>query len=105
MELQKRVRIYELGSLPPFLLVFAGVIVPVNHRWNQHGLGGDNFRGWWRSICESSSASADDSSVGSSEVTADAEKLRRRRRKVVVARARSLFIFQGVVSRFWVWVN
>uniref|UniRef100_A0A6N2MG72 Hexosyltransferase n=1 Tax=Salix viminalis TaxID=40686 RepID=A0A6N2MG72_SALVM len=45
MELQKRIRIYELGSLPPFLLVFAGEIVPVDHRWNQHGLGGDNFRG------------------------------------------------------------
>lgn len=39
MELQKRMRIYELGSLPPFLLVFAGNIVPVDHRWNQHGLG------------------------------------------------------------------
>ncbi|CAL1410978.1 unnamed protein product [Linum trigynum] len=50
MELQKRVRIYELGSLPPFLLVFAGEIVPVNHRWNQHGLGGDNFRGLCRDL-------------------------------------------------------
>ncbi|XP_010412709.1 PREDICTED: probable galacturonosyltransferase-like 2, partial [Camelina sativa] len=40
MELQKRIRIYELGSLPPFLLVFAGNIAPVDHRWNQHGLGG-----------------------------------------------------------------
>ncbi|CAI9758750.1 unnamed protein product [Fraxinus pennsylvanica] len=39
MELQKRVRIYELGSLPPFLLVFAGNIAPVDHQWNQHGLG------------------------------------------------------------------
>ncbi|CAK9177934.1 unnamed protein product [Ilex paraguariensis] len=29
MELQKRMRIYELGSLPPFLLVFAGKIAPV----------------------------------------------------------------------------
>ncbi|KAK9118557.1 hypothetical protein Scep_016650 [Stephania cephalantha] len=28
MELQKRMRIYELGSLPPFLLVFAGNIAP-----------------------------------------------------------------------------
>ncbi|KAK9158528.1 hypothetical protein Scep_005102 [Stephania cephalantha] len=45
MELQKRMRIYELGSLSPFLLVFAGNIAPVDHRWNQHGLGGDNFRG------------------------------------------------------------
>ena len=45
MELQKRVRIYELGSLPPFLLVFAGRIASVDHRWNQHGLGGDNYRG------------------------------------------------------------
>ncbi|CAN0922112.1 Probable galacturonosyltransferase-like 1 [Linum grandiflorum] len=50
MEMQKRVRIYELGSLPPFLLVFAGNIVPVNHRWNQHGLGGDNFRGLCRNL-------------------------------------------------------
>ncbi|XP_052197782.1 probable galacturonosyltransferase-like 1 [Diospyros lotus] len=50
MELQKRVRIYELGSLPPFLLVFAGNIAPVDHRWNQHGLGGDNFRGLCRDL-------------------------------------------------------
>lgn len=50
MELQKRMRIYELGSLPPFLLVFAGFIAPVDHRWNQHGLGGDNFRGLCRNL-------------------------------------------------------
>ncbi|GAB4852096.1 Probable galacturonosyltransferase-like 1 [Ancistrocladus abbreviatus] len=50
MELQKRIRIYELGSLPPFLLVFAGNIVPVDHRWNQHGLGGDNYRGLCRDL-------------------------------------------------------
>ncbi|EPS69893.1 hypothetical protein M569_04868, partial [Genlisea aurea] len=50
MELQKRMRIYELGSLPPFLLVFAGRISPVDHRWNQHGLGGDNFRGLCRNL-------------------------------------------------------
>ncbi|CAO2834286.1 unnamed protein product [Amaranthus hypochondriacus] len=50
MELQKRIRIYQLGSLPPFLLVFAGNIVPVDHRWNQHGLGGDNFRGLCRNL-------------------------------------------------------
>ncbi|KAF8015517.1 hypothetical protein BT93_H1132 [Corymbia citriodora subsp. variegata] len=50
MELQKRMRIYELGSLPPFLLVFAGRIAPVDHRWNQHGLGGDNFRGLCRDL-------------------------------------------------------
>ncbi|CAN6582681.1 unnamed protein product [Malus baccata var. baccata] len=50
MELQKRMRIYELGSLPPFLLVFAGKIAPVEHRWNQHGLGGDNFRGLCRDL-------------------------------------------------------
>ena len=50
MELQKRMRIYELGSLPPFLLVFAGNIAPVDHRWNQHGLGGDNFRGLCREL-------------------------------------------------------
>ncbi|XP_039024618.1 probable galacturonosyltransferase-like 1 [Hibiscus syriacus] len=50
MEIQKRMRIYELGSLPPFLLVFAGNIVPVDHRWNQHGLGGDNFRGLCRDL-------------------------------------------------------
>nr|CAD1833259.1 unnamed protein product [Ananas comosus var. bracteatus] len=42
MEVQKRRRIYELGSLPPFLLVFAGRVAPIDHRWNQHGLGGDN---------------------------------------------------------------
>ncbi|KAJ0580203.1 putative polygalacturonate 4-alpha-galacturonosyltransferase [Helianthus annuus] len=50
MELQKRMRIYELGSLPPFLLVFGGKISPVDHRWNQHGLGGDNFRGLCRDL-------------------------------------------------------
>ncbi|KAF7828810.1 putative galacturonosyltransferase-like 1 [Senna tora] len=50
MELQKRMRIYELGSLPPFLLVFAGNIAPVDHKWNQHGLGGDNFRGLCRDL-------------------------------------------------------
>ncbi|KAL5557225.1 hypothetical protein UlMin_039461 [Ulmus minor] len=50
MELQKRMRIYELGSLPPFLLVFAGNIAPVDHQWNQHGLGGDNFRGLCRDL-------------------------------------------------------
>ncbi|XP_016475812.2 putative galacturonosyltransferase-like 1 [Nicotiana tabacum] len=50
MELQKRMRIYELGSLPPFLLVFAGNIGPVDHKWNQHGLGGDNFRGLCRNL-------------------------------------------------------
>ncbi|KAG5542250.1 hypothetical protein RHGRI_021947 [Rhododendron griersonianum] len=50
MELQKRMRIYDLGSLPPFLLVFAGNIVPVDHSWNQHGLGGDNFRGLCRNL-------------------------------------------------------
>ncbi|MQM20123.1 hypothetical protein Taro_053141 [Colocasia esculenta] len=50
MELQKRMRIYELGSLPPFLLVFAGRIAAVDHRWNQHGLGGDNYRGLCRDL-------------------------------------------------------
>ncbi|WVZ19507.1 hypothetical protein V8G54_006829 [Vigna mungo] len=50
MELQKRMRIYDLGSLPPFLLVFAGNIASVDHRWNQHGLGGDNFRGLCRDL-------------------------------------------------------
>ncbi|KAI9113409.1 hypothetical protein K1719_015336 [Acacia pycnantha] len=32
MEPQKRIRIYELGSLPPFLLVFIGNIAPVDHK-------------------------------------------------------------------------
>lgn len=50
MEVQKRIRIYELGSLPPFLLVFGGRIVGVDHRWNQHGLGGDNYRGLCRDL-------------------------------------------------------
>ncbi|XP_039055544.1 probable galacturonosyltransferase-like 1 [Hibiscus syriacus] len=50
MELQKRVRIYELGSLPPFLLVFAGNIAPADRRWNQHGLGGDNIKGLCRDL-------------------------------------------------------
>jgi lipopolysaccharide biosynthesis glycosyltransferase len=50
MELQKEKRIYELGSLPPFLLVFAGEVEAVDHRWNQHGLGGDNVLGSCRPL-------------------------------------------------------
>ncbi|KAL2507722.1 putative galacturonosyltransferase-like 4 [Forsythia ovata] len=50
MVVQKQKRIYHLGSLPPFLLVLAGNIKPVNHRWNQHGLGGDNIEGKCRSL-------------------------------------------------------
>lgn len=50
MGVQKQKRIYLLGSLPPFLLVLAGNIKAVNHRWNQHGLGGDNIEGKCRSL-------------------------------------------------------
>ncbi|ESW25338.1 hypothetical protein PHAVU_003G027400 [Phaseolus vulgaris] len=50
MRIQKRNRIYELGSLPPFLLVFAGDVERVGHRWNQHGLGGDNLEGLCRDL-------------------------------------------------------
>ncbi|TYI51056.1 hypothetical protein E1A91_D12G148500v1 [Gossypium mustelinum] len=50
MQIQKRYRIYELGSLPPFLLVFAGRVAPIEHRWNQHGLGGDNVKGSCREL-------------------------------------------------------
>jgi lipopolysaccharide biosynthesis glycosyltransferase len=50
MAVQKRRRIYHLGSLPPFLLVFAGHIRAVDHRWNQHGLGGDNVEGRCRGL-------------------------------------------------------
>ncbi|XP_057810917.1 probable galacturonosyltransferase-like 9 [Salvia miltiorrhiza] len=50
MELQRRKRIYELGSLPPFLLVFGGDVEPIDHRWNQHGLGGDNVAGSCRAL-------------------------------------------------------
>ncbi|XP_077237904.1 putative galacturonosyltransferase-like 9 [Tasmannia lanceolata] len=50
MRLQKEKRIYELGSLPPFLLVFAGNVEAIDHRWNQHGLGGDNILGNCRSL-------------------------------------------------------
>ncbi|OVA05033.1 Glycosyl transferase [Macleaya cordata] len=50
MKMQKRYRIYELGSLPPFLLVFAGDVKGVEHRWNQHGLGGDNLQGLCRDL-------------------------------------------------------
>ncbi|XP_040995959.1 probable galacturonosyltransferase-like 4 [Juglans microcarpa x Juglans regia] len=50
MAVQKKKRIYRLGSLPPFLLVLAGNIKPVDHRWNQHGLGGDNFEGKCRGL-------------------------------------------------------
>ncbi|XP_047316637.1 probable galacturonosyltransferase-like 7 [Impatiens glandulifera] len=50
MDIQKNERIYELGSLPPFLLVLAGHVAPIEHRWNQHGLGGDNVRGSCRDL-------------------------------------------------------
>ncbi|KAF6145210.1 hypothetical protein GIB67_041405 [Kingdonia uniflora] len=50
MVVQKHKRIYHLGSLPPFLLVMAGNIKAVDHRWNQHGLGGDNLEGKCRSL-------------------------------------------------------
>ena len=50
MVVQKQKRIYHLGSLPPFLLVLAGDITAVHHRWNQHGLGGDNLEGKCRSL-------------------------------------------------------
>lgn len=50
MKVQRDYRIYDLGSLPPFLLVFTGKIAPVDHRWNQHGLGGDNLRGNCREL-------------------------------------------------------
>jgi len=50
MKRQKEARIYELGSLPPFLLVFAGNVEPIDHRWNQHGLGGDNLEGRCRPL-------------------------------------------------------
>ncbi|GER55966.1 glucosyl transferase family 8 [Striga asiatica] len=50
MELQRRNRMYELGSLPPFLLVFGGDVEPIGHRWNQHGLGGDNVAGSCRAL-------------------------------------------------------
>ena len=44
MELQRKRGIYDMGSLPPFLLVFGGNVEPIDHRWNQHGLGGDNVK-------------------------------------------------------------
>ncbi|XP_019181559.1 PREDICTED: probable galacturonosyltransferase-like 4 [Ipomoea nil] len=50
MRIQKHKRIYHLGSLPPILLVFAGNIRAVDHRWNQHGLGGDNLEGKCRGL-------------------------------------------------------
>lgn len=33
-----------------FLLVLAGNIKAVDHRWNQHGLGGDNIEGKCRNL-------------------------------------------------------
>lgn len=50
MEVQRERRIYELGSLPPFLLVFGGDVEPIRHRWNQHGLGGHNVLSSCRSL-------------------------------------------------------
>ncbi|KAL8475587.1 hypothetical protein ACS0TY_028301 [Phlomoides rotata] len=50
MRIQKERRIYELGSLPPLMLVFGGEIEGIDHRWNQHGLGGDNVEDSCRSL-------------------------------------------------------
>lgn len=50
MVIQKQKRIYRLGSLPPFLLVLAGNLQAIDHRWNQHGLGGDNMDGKCRNL-------------------------------------------------------
>uniref|UniRef100_A0A5B7BLP9 Hexosyltransferase n=1 Tax=Davidia involucrata TaxID=16924 RepID=A0A5B7BLP9_DAVIN len=50
METQRERRIYELGSLPPFLLVFGGDVEAIDHKWNQHGLGGDNVVSSCRSL-------------------------------------------------------
>ncbi|KAJ6801381.1 putative galacturonosyltransferase-like 9 [Iris pallida] len=50
MRLHREERMYELGSLPPLLLAFAGDVEPVDHRWNQHGLGGDNATGKCREL-------------------------------------------------------
>ncbi|KAK4754699.1 hypothetical protein SAY87_002803 [Trapa incisa] len=50
MAVQKERKIYELGSLPPFLLVFGGNVTPIDRRWNQHGLGGDNVSGSCRGL-------------------------------------------------------
>ncbi|ESR59675.1 hypothetical protein CICLE_v10015791mg [Citrus x clementina] len=50
MRIQKERRIYELGSLPPFLLVFGGDVEAIDHRWNQHGLGGHNVENSCRNL-------------------------------------------------------
>lgn len=50
MIVQKQKRIYHLGSMPPFLLLLAGNIKGIDHRWNQHGLGGDNLEGKCRGL-------------------------------------------------------
>ncbi|KAM6549924.1 hypothetical protein CsatB_021600 [Cannabis sativa] len=50
MKIQRERRIYQLGSLPPFLLVFGGEVEAIEHRWNQHGLGGDNVVNNCRSL-------------------------------------------------------
>ncbi|XP_058778728.1 probable galacturonosyltransferase-like 10 [Vicia villosa] len=50
MEIQKERRVYKLGSLPPFLMVFGGEVEAIDHRWNQHGLGGDNVVDSCRSL-------------------------------------------------------
>ncbi|THG19036.1 hypothetical protein TEA_008387 [Camellia sinensis var. sinensis] len=62
MQIQKSGRIYELGSLPPFLLVFAGHVAAIEHRWNQHGLGGDNLRGSCRDLHAGPSSTISESS-------------------------------------------
>jgi hypothetical protein len=50
MEIHKQRRIYESGSLPPFLLVFGGDVEAIDHRWNRHGVGGDNVVSNCRSL-------------------------------------------------------
>lgn len=50
MEIQREQRIYDLGSLPPFLLVFAGDIAPIDHRWNEVGFSGVSLKGNCRQL-------------------------------------------------------
>lgn len=39
MQKEGKERIYRLGSLPPFLLVFSGNLKSVDKEWNRHDLG------------------------------------------------------------------
>ncbi|KAI8543401.1 hypothetical protein RHMOL_Rhmol08G0214700 [Rhododendron molle] len=68
-------RIYELGPLPPFLVVFGGDVEPVDHRWNPCSLGGDNVKGSIKSLHSVSMSLLHWSSKGKPWIQLDKKRL------------------------------